>query len=161
LKRVSANVAVAGVLTSLGLFLITAAPVFADANPNNHGHHYGQIKHPKPVPVPTPSPAPAPALVPAPASAPAPSHPGIVSASPAAAPVQLPANGLIPVSNVPVAQPRTAYSTPAAGNPLWWLLLTILPALFAAWLIAFRILMGGVARRFRPAPRPATAVAPA
>src|SRR5438477_12585593 len=55
LKRVSPYVAATCLLTSLLFLIVSAIPVYADANPNNHGHHYGQLKHPKNPPVPIPS----------------------------------------------------------------------------------------------------------
>ncbi len=162
MKRVPATVAAAGVTTSLIFFVMSALPVYADANPNNHGHHYGQLKHPKHPPVPTPAttPPPSPVTTPAPTS-----HPVSAGASQGATPaagsfLALPVVSPIPVADTPAAQTRTAFSNPVPGDPLWWLLLTILPTLFAAWLIAFRRVILRASRRPR-AETPQRAAAPA
>jgi len=158
LKRVPATVAAAGVTTSLIFFVMSALPVYADANPNNHGHHYGQLKHPKDPPVPTPATTPPPS--PVTTSAPT-SHPVSAGASRGAPPAASSSLALPVVSPIPVAaQTRTAFSNPVPGDPLWWLLLTILPTLFAAWLIAFRRVILPASRRPR-AETPQRAAAPA
>jgi hypothetical protein len=162
LKLVSLHVPATGLLASLLFLAVSTIPVYADANPNNHGHHYGQLKHPKASPVPIPSPAP----IPTPASTPAPvNHPAIVPASDGAAPalastVPGPVSSPAPVTKVPVADKLRAVPA-VVPDPVWWLLLTILPLLFAAWLIAFRRLMLGAGLRLRPATRMATAGAEA
>ena len=156
MKRVPANVAATAVVTSLVFFVMSTIPVYAEANHNNHSHHYGQLKHPKNPPVPAPSPV----ATPAPTS-----HPVSVRASQGATPaasssLKLPVVSPIPIAEAPAAQVRTAFSNPLPGDPLWWLLLTILPTLFAAWLIAFRRLVLGASRRLR-AEAPQRAAAPA
>ena len=54
--RVPAYVAAAAVAACAALFFLSAVGASADANPNNRGHHYGQIKHHHPGPNPQPSP---------------------------------------------------------------------------------------------------------
>ena len=162
MKPVSLRVPAAGLIASLLFLAASTIPVYADANPNNPGHHYGQLKHAKASPVPIPSPAP----VPTPASSPAPvNHPAIVPASNGAdrapaATVPAPVSSPAPVTKVPVADKLKAIPG-AVPDPVWWLLLTILPLLLAAWLIAFRRLMLGAGVRLRPATRIATAGAKA
>lgn len=158
LKRVSPYVAATCLLASLLFFIVSAIPVYADANPNNHGHHYGQLKHPKNPPVPIHSSNPA--------STPAPhSHPATVPVAQGADPAPgssllSPAGSLVPVIKAPAAKMPSAFHA-AMPDPLWWLPITILPLLFAAWLIAFRRVMLGAALRFRPAARVAIAGAEA
>jgi len=148
LKRVSPHVAATCLLTSLLFLIVSAIPVYADANPNNHGHHYGQLKHPKNPPVPIPSPNPAP--TPAPHSQPA-NVPVSQGADPAPGSSLLsPAGSLVPVIKAPAAKTPSAFRA-AVPDPLWWLLITILPLLVAAWLIAIRRVVLGAALRFRPA----------
>jgi len=158
LKRVSPYVAATCLLTSLLFLIVSAIPVYADANPNNHGHHYGQLKHPKNPPVPIPSSNPA--------STPAPhSHAATVPVAQGADPAPgssslSPASSLVPVIKAPAAKMPSAFRA-AMPDPLWWLPITILPLLFAAWLIAFRRVMLGAALGFRPAARVAIAEAEA
>ena len=161
MKRVSLDVAATGVVTSLAFIVLSAVPVYADANPNNHGHHYGQLKHSKasPAPILTPNPVPTPASTPAPVR-----HQAIVPVSQGANPaagstLPAPVSSPEPVTKVPVAEKLK--TSPAVPDPAWWMLLTILPLLFAAWLIAFRRLLLGAWLGLRPAARMATAGAKA
>jgi hypothetical protein len=135
LKSVAAK-AVALVAFSLLAWLpLTILTVSAAANPNNHGHHYGQLKHqPPPVPPPQPPPPPAPKSNP-------PSGATIVShANTAIAPVIAPpvAGGELPLppSGGPGAAPQRA---PAAGPPFrdpnLWIVEALLPVLAIVWLI--------------------------
>ena len=149
------------------LLLLAAAaatPVYADANPNNEGHHYGQLKHPKqvpsPNPIPTPVPTPAPVSSPAPVTGPTPavahqgsgiSNPVSSAALPAAAPAPVPAAAPESRANAPVA--------PAPRDPMWWLVLVILPALLAIGLIALRGLVAVAARKLAVQPAVPTKVA--
>src|SRR5438552_352636 len=113
---------------------------------------------PKDPPVPTPATTPPPS--PVTTSAPT-SHPVSAGASRGAPPAASSSLALPVVSPIPVAaQTRTAFSNPVPGDPLWWLLLTILPTLFAAWLIAFRRVILPASRRPR-AETPQRAAAPA
>ncbi|HEV2139806.1 MAG TPA: hypothetical protein VGT01_01335 [Candidatus Dormibacteraeota bacterium] len=141
------------------LAFVAATPAYAAPDPDNHGHHYGQLKHPKqhptptPAPIPTPHPTPAPVSTPAPVASPAPTFKPITSGTtqPAAA---------SPATTLPVATPslapavqkpavvKTTPRLPVPGDPLWWLVLAILPALAAILLIALR---GIVLRTARPA----------
>jgi hypothetical protein len=152
LKHASARIATA-VFSALVLALaLGTLPVYADANPDNEGHHYGQLKHPKHPPVPVPTPAPVPT--------PPPSTDPIQTIVPSIKPVTAPGvpgaahNGIESALQVPVVgspikgQSRAAASLPARQDPLWWLVLVILPTLLAIWLIALKRLTG------RPAPAP-------
>jgi hypothetical protein len=136
--QISIRIAAVASLSSLALVAASNITAFAAPDPDNHGHHYGQLKHhpvasPPPVPVPTPHPV----VQPAPTVAPV-VHPpgaGIINA----VPVQHPA---------PVSTPPEAITSPVApvielnqatvpGTQFDWLLLLILPSLLAVWLIAF------------------------
>jgi hypothetical protein len=138
--QISIRIAAVASLSSLALVAASNITAFAAPNPNNHGHHYGQLKHhqvtspPPPVPVPTPHPV----------AQPTPNVAPVVHTAPAAN-LSVPA----PASTTP--DPITSPVTPvivlnqAAGSDgqLEWLLLLILPSLLAVWLIAFV----GLARR--------------
>jgi len=45
LIRVAARVVGLLAVSSLVLIPTSSLVVYADPNPNNHGHHYGQLKH--------------------------------------------------------------------------------------------------------------------
>lgn len=148
--QISIRIAAIASLSSLALVAASNITAFAAPDPDNHGHHYGQLKHhpvasPPPVPVPTPRPV----VQPTPAVAPVvhPTGAGIVNA----VPVQQPA---------PVSTPPEAITSPVApviqlnqaadpASQLDWLLLLILPSLLAVWLIA----LVGLARQLSGARR--------
>lgn len=137
----------AGLLGSFAVIAIAFALMPAGAlaaNPNNHGHHYGQLKHRQPPPAPNPAPNPQPA-----------SHPG-----------QPPSHGIAPAvhagsdQGLPVAASPLPAVTPAVDRPvkltsvlpsdgdLWWLVLLVLPGLALIWLIAaIRISRNALRRR--------------
>jgi hypothetical protein len=109
--------------------VLALAPTTALAyNSNNHGHHYGQLKH---LQVPAPNPPPAVDTNPAQASGPATaSHPSAGESAPAVQPV-----ATIPL---PVADPiEVVASNPERNLGISWLVLLILPALLAVWLMVF------------------------
>jgi len=168
MKPVPAHVAAAAVLLSSTLVLLASATAYAkenpgnrygkDNNPGNHygqlsnpGHHYGQLKHQQ-IPAPSPSPASNPSSNPA-------SHPSsngstttiVVADSPG-----LSAGDNITLPDFPInlpAQQQTSsrsilFDSPSA-NPLDWLLLLILPALLAIWLMTFTRIAVRVSRRRR------------
>ena len=158
------RIAAATVPALVFLAFVGATAAYAAPDPDNHGHHYGQLKHPKhpvptPVPIPTPHPTPAPVSTPAPVFTPAPTFKPVTSGTsqPAAAspattlPVAIPS--LAPAVQKP-AVVKTAPRLPVPGDPLWWLVLAILPALAAILLIALR---GIVLRAARPATKPVPA----
>ena len=138
--RISIRIAAVASLSSLALVGASNITASAAPNPNNHGHHYGQLKHhqvtspPPPVPVATPHPV----------AQPTPNVAPVVHTAPAAN-VSVPA----PASTKPdpIASPVTPVIVlnQAAGSEgqLEWLLLLILPSLLAVWLIA----LVGLARR--------------
>lgn len=120
-------------------FFVVAALALAPAtaiayNPNNHGHHYGQLKHQQPPP--PPNPPPAPSGNPVPASGPtANSHLLTGGSAPSTLPVT---TNPPPVTTnpLPVSDPIEAVSAPPAKDAgTSWLLLLILPALLAVWLM--------------------------
>lgn len=97
-------------------------------NPNNHGHHYGQLKH-QAAPAPNPPPAVQGSQVPA---------PGPTIASYLSTGESAPA--LQPVTTIPLpaAGPIESVSArPASNTGISWLVLLILPALLAVWLMVF------------------------
>jgi len=97
-----------------------------------------------PAPTPTPSPAPAPVPTPLPSGNPA--HTVVPTVEPVTAAVargiahsalQVPEVKLNPAPSQ-AGQARAASSRPVPQDPLWWLVLVILPALLAIWLIALK-----------------------
>jgi hypothetical protein len=137
-------------LTSVALILLTAVSVSAEANPANHGHHYGQLKHqaapPPPVPAPPPAqitPPPATTVQPPPVSMPAPaktSNAGIVAA------VVPPAMEILPASQQPLVV--KAVKALPQHDPLWWLLLLLAATLAVLWLFVYvQLARIGVKRR--------------
>jgi hypothetical protein len=143
--KVSIRIAAVASLSSLALVAASSITAFAAPNPDNHGHHYGQLKHHHPVtlPPPLPVPTPHPVVQPSPNVAPVIHTPraGTVSAAPVQQPAPVSAaSGTIASPVAPVIQLNQA--SDSAGQ-LEWLLLLILPSLLAVWLIAF----AGLARR--------------
>lgn len=109
--------------------VLALAPATALAyNSNNHGHHYGQLKH-QHLPAPNPPPV-VPAITtqaPGPTTA---SHLSTGGSAPAVEPITT-----IPL---PVADPIQVVASRPARNPdISWLVLLILPALLAVWLMVF------------------------
>jgi hypothetical protein len=154
--RVSIRIAAVASLSSLALVTASNITAFAAPDPDNHGHHYGQLKHHQPVasPPPVPVPTPRPVVQPSPNVAPViqTPRPGDVNAVPVQqpAPVSAPADRIAsPVT--PVIQLNQA--SDSAGE-LEWLLLLILPLLLAVWLIA----VAGLARRLSGARKKALQV---
>jgi hypothetical protein len=149
---VSIRIAAVASLSSLALVAASSISAFAAPNPNNHGHHYGQLKHrrvtspPAPVPVPTPHPVaqPTPNVVP------------VVHTSLAANVSAVPAPVLTPPDTIASPLTPVIELNQAAGyaGQLEWLLLLILPSLLAVWLIA----LVGLARRLSRARNNATQV---
>lgn len=135
LKLIAAKAA-AVVALSCAWIPVTGLVVFADANPSNHGHHYGQLKHQHP-PVPAPQPPPAPA----PPPAPKPNPPAIVpiASQPGDAVGQTTAP---PVSTLPLPdlggrqiQKQGVAALPPLRDPNLWVVEALLPALLIVWLI--------------------------
>jgi len=145
LKRVTANVFAAAVLAATVFLPVSSLTAHAEANPNNHGHHYGQLKHRHLAPAPAPKPVQKPVLaaVPTPASRQPQSDPAAVKDEPAAVPAQL----------VPAAHINVSRSALGGGN-LDWLLLVVLPALLAIWLMLFARAVLTASRRRRPTTAP-------
>lgn len=139
LHRVPVKVS-AAVLASAACMLVATAPAYAAANPRNHGHHYGQLKHPKHHPVPSPNPQPNPQPTPKPVPGPA-SKPVTVNLSRTVSKGvtdALPVVALSPAATTQPDQTITLLPTSVPTDPLWWLILTLLPALAVLLFIALR-----------------------
>jgi hypothetical protein len=146
---VSIRIAAVASLSSLALVAASNISAFAAPNPNNHGHHYGQLKHQRvtPPPVPTPKPTANPIVRPTTSAAPVSQTPrtGNGGAAPVEQPVSTQPNSIVsPVAPVIRIEPAAV----SAGQ-FEWLLLLILPSLIAVWLIA----LVGLARRLSDARR--------
>ena len=149
--QISIRIAAVASLSSLAMVAASNTIAFAAPDPDNHGHHYGQLKHhqvtspPPPVPTPTPHPV----VQPTPNVAPIIHTPaaGNVALVPVAQPAPVSAQPDPIVSVAPVIELNQAVDS-AAGQ-FDWLLLLILPFLLAVWLIAFV----GLARRLSGARR--------
>lgn len=133
-------VMVAGVVV---LFPISGLARYPDDNGHhygqlsNPGHHYGQLKHhqapaPSPPPAPTPSPRPGPATVVSLVADVISSIPDHSSGDGSSIP-DLPI--VMPVQQAPSDQVSLGGS--AANEEEDWLVLLILPALLAVWLLVF------------------------
>jgi len=143
--QISIRIAAVASLSSLALVAASNTIAFAAPDPDNHGHHYGQLKHPEvtspPPPVPTPTPHPI--VQPTPNVAPVVHTPAARNIS--AGPVLQPAP--VSASPAPIAAPvapviQLNRAADSAGQ-YDWLLALILPLLLAVWLIA----LVGLARR--------------
>lgn len=157
MQRVSAHVAAATALASAALVVFATATVYAKdvpsgraGNPGNHygeinnrGHHYGQYKHQPPVTPPSPQPQPQPQSTPGAVKQPATGGPGAaaIRSSIASAPAPAASAGSsivdVPIVSPPATHPadNVVFATPAGEDPLWWIVLLILPALLAVWVI--------------------------
>ena len=116
--------------------------VYADEKPGNPGHHYGEISNPghhygqlKHKDAQTPPPATS--RPPATSSTP-PGHvsSGLPSSDPAPAAGIPDLASTLPVSNV-LPRQATAKTPPVSRDWTSWLILLILPALVAVWLMVF------------------------
>ena len=175
--RVSAHVAAALALVSAALVLFATATVYAKdvpsgraGNPGNHygeisnpGHHYGQYKHQPPVTAPSPQPQQQPTPQPV-------THPGAggqgssAVASPSApAPTAGPSVPDLPIALPPATHPSGAisFANAEAQDAFWWLILLILPALLAVWVIVAGRIVKRLARTRRESAAVALAGAPA
>lgn len=143
--QISIRIAAVASLSSLAVVAASNTIAFAAPNPDNHGHHYGQLKH-HPVASPPPSvptPAPHPVAQPTPNVAPVIHTPqaGIVNAGPVLQPA--PVSASPDKVGAPVAPVIRLNRAADPGGQFDWLLMLILPSLMAVWLIAFV----GLARR--------------
>jgi len=140
--HISIRIAAVASLSSLALMAATGVTAFAAPNPDNHGHHYGQLKHhpvTSPPAVPLPAPAPHPIVQPTPNVVPVVNTRGAGDVE--ALPVQQPAPlNTIPSTVAPVIELNQAADSAGQYD---WLLLLILPTLLAVWLIA----LVGLARK--------------
>jgi hypothetical protein len=116
---------------------VTGLVVYADANPNNHGHHYGQLKHQHPVPAPPPAPAPAPrpnppVVVPAVPTVP---HPNVVIAQTNVPPVSSGLTPPLPNLGGQTSPQRAGAAVQPFRDPNLWVVEALLPALLIVWLM--------------------------
>jgi 4-amino-4-deoxy-L-arabinose transferase-like glycosyltransferase len=155
-----ARAAALGGFVALALLPVSSLAVYADANPANHGHHYGQLKHhhgapPPPPPPVTAPPVTAPPVIAPPATAPAPggSHnpgpgtsPAITSVAPSLAAVR------IVLPPVPSGEVNLVRSVPPSDQNVWWLLLILVVSLAVLWLFAvLQLTRAGLKRRWSQA----------
>lgn len=131
-------------------FALAPTAVLAKANPNNHGHHYGQLKHHHRTPAPPPVP---------PASAAPKSAPGattLARPAPKAATVLPPVAVPLPGELVPAPMPPArGLAIPFRDRNLW-LVVALLPSLIVIWLlVAGRLGADQLNRRKRLVPIPA------
>ena len=158
-----AGMSVVVVACALLLVPISALARYPDDNGHhygqlsNPGHHFGQLKHhqaPPPAPAPNPAPRPGPKPHPVTGGSTANDSGGTASSvghstDETSGVPDLPVT--LPLQNVGAGQIDFGY--PPDGNKLDWLLLVILPALLAIWLlIAARGALAAARRRTRKAP---------
>ena len=176
MNRAIAQVAAAIALAVAGAVVVMPLAAFAKDNPgtpsgrpgnpghhygeiSNPGHHYGQLKHhPAPTPNPSPNPTPNPTTHPTtnPGHHTGTPQPAVVLAGHGATSSETVSSG---VSDVTIGAPAqnqvqnsAATEIPANVWDLEWLLLLILPALLAIWVIvAARIVRSALRRRAAPA----------
>ena len=126
------------------LFPATALARYPDDNGHhygqlgNPGHHYGQLKHnqsPPPATVPPPG-------QPATRPQPLPGAPGAGNPARGATTVDQAVGAASGISEMPVTLPvgsvgatQIGFGNPPAGNNQDWLVLVLLPALIAVWLL--------------------------
>jgi len=124
---------------------------------SNPGHHFGQLKHHQALPpAPAPNPAPRPGPKPHPVTGGSSANHSAATGTSAGQPT----NETAGVPDLPVTLPlqdvgagQIDFGYPPDGNKLDWLLLVILPALLAIWLlIAARGALAAPRRRTRKAP---------
>jgi 4-amino-4-deoxy-L-arabinose transferase-like glycosyltransferase len=145
---------------ALALLPVSSLAVYADANPDNHGHHYGQLKHHRGAPSPPTPPVTAPpvtlppvtlppAIVPAPGRShnPGPgTRPAITSVAPSLAAIR------IVLPPVPSGEVNLVRSVPQADQNLWWLLVVLVVSLAVLWLFAvLQLTRAGLKRRWSQA----------
>lgn len=129
-------------------------------NGDNNGHHYGQLKHhklppPNPGPGPTPVPNPPPGVPPTTAGGGSAGTTG--SGAGGASTIRLPQLNLIGLANVSFRAHAQATNVKFSRLPVSgpadqeWLVLLLLPALLAIWLLLFaRATLAAARRRRRP-----------
>jgi hypothetical protein len=135
--HISIRIAAVASLSSLALVAASPVDAFAAPNPNNHGHHYGQLKHQRVTSPPPPAPAPTPHSVVQPTTSGAPISQAVRAGSAGAAPVEQAGTTLPDAIASPVAPVIQLQQAAVPAGQLDWLLLLILPSLLAVWLIAF------------------------
>jgi len=132
LKLIAARAAAVFVLSCASIS-ITSPVVYADANPNNRGHHYGQLKHQRPAPVPPP-PVPAASHNPS-AGVPGVTHPNAVIEQTNSLPASSgPVPPLPEIGGQTIPQ-RAGGAVQPFRDPNLWLVEALLPALLIVWLM--------------------------
>src|SRR5579864_342030 len=149
--RAAAKATAVGVFAILLFIPLSTVSVSAAANPKNHGHHYGQLKHHHPSPPPPHSPPPVvvPPVVIPPVNHILGGYAGIDGASVATASIATVQPSSVQGGRVPtgfLGLPETA-SQPPQGDSWWWLVLVLVIAVGALWLFvaartAWRASMG-------------------
>jgi hypothetical protein len=136
LKFIAARAAAVVALSCMASISVTTLVAYADANPSNHGHHYGQLKHQHP---PAPQPPPAAPLAPktnAPPVVPVGSHPNVSITQTIAPPVSSGATLPLPDLGGQDKTPQNVVAaTPPVRDPNLWVVEALLPALLIVWLI--------------------------
>jgi hypothetical protein len=123
-------VALAGVL-ALAFLAVSSLGVSADANPSNHGHHYGQLKH-RAAPLPPPTVTP-------PTTNPAPPPAGGVAQKPTGTDnsvVLPPLEIKLILPHMPMGEVNIVRAVPERDSNLWWLLVVLVVTLGALWMFA-------------------------
>jgi len=154
LKFIAAKAAAVVALSCMASISVTTLAVYADANPNNHGHHYGQLKHQHPpVPAPQQPPVPKPNTPPV---VPVGSHPNVSIAQTIAPPVSGAATLPLPdLGGRDKAPQNVVGSVPPVRDPNLWVVEALLPVLLIVWLIMLASAGALQNRKRAPAEQPA------
>jgi len=145
--RAAAKASALAMFAVVALIPLSASGVSADANPANHGHHYGQLKH-------RPAPPPPPPVVPPVVKPPAVTPPGATPPGPGTTGthVLLPALQIkidSPIAGVPGGYPLTRSVTPRPQPGLdSWLVLALVVSVLALWIYVF-VRLARSARRWQ------------
>ena len=132
--RAAASASALALFAAVALIPFSAAGVSADANPANHGHHYGQLKH-RPAP---PPPVVPPVVVKPPAVVPpGATHPGSGVAGSHGVLPALRVKIDLPITGVPGGYTLARSAPPASQGGLdAWMILALVVATGALWLYA-------------------------
>jgi len=136
-------------LVSLTLVPLSSLSVYADANPDNHGHHYGWYKH-QPSPTPPPSPRPAatptpPALLPPPVTQ---VQPGTQGGGGVGAGEENTAAKSTVLVHIPTGVLIAPQRLPDPDED-WWLALALALVVAVFWLYVFGLLARNLVKTIR------------